>query len=176
MIICGRRVTLTRIFALFKNDDDGRGRLGDSGGNAGVRQRAAGHHPRHLDSGADSGNHSAFVHQLSNIDYNQSLPHRPCQQGRAVLEFGSRRAHGFDAATEGARGAYIAGCAGSACTIAGQKYAVPVSGTIAHSYVQLHEAFRSYARVSPDNCILLVDTYDTRIPAFPTRSKWPRRN
>ena len=96
-------------------------------------------------------------------------------KGRAVLEFGSRRAHGFDAATEGARGAYIAGCAGSACTIAGQKYAVPVSGTIAHSYVQLHdselEAFRSYARVSPDNCILLVDTYDTLHSGIPNAIK-----
>lgn len=92
-------------------------------------------------------------------------------KGRAVLEFGSRRAHGFDAATEGARAAYIAGCTGSACTIANQKYQVPVSGTIAHSYVQLHdselEAFRSYARVSPDNCILLVDTYDTLHSGIP---------
>ena len=96
-------------------------------------------------------------------------------RGRAVLEFGSRRAHGFDAATEGARATYIAGCAGTACTISGMKYDLPVSGTIAHSYVQLHdselEAFRSYAKVSPDNCILLVDTYDTLHSGIPNAIK-----
>ncbi len=92
-------------------------------------------------------------------------------RGRAVLEFGSRRAHGIDAATEGARACYIAGARGTACTLAGQKYAVPVSGTVAHSYIQLHdseyEAFLQYARVSPDNCVLLVDTYDTLHSGIP---------
>ncbi|MFV0479472.1 MAG: nicotinate phosphoribosyltransferase [Anaerorhabdus sp.] len=86
-------------------------------------------------------------------------------QGRGVIEMGSRRAHEFTAALEGARAAYIGGCTSSACTAAGEKYGVPITGTTAHSYIQLHdnelEAFKSYARVSPDSCIFLVDTYDT---------------
>lgn len=94
---------------------------------------------------------------------------------RAVLEFGSRRAHGLDAAKEGARACYIAGAKGTACTLTGEQYQVPVSGTIAHSYIQLHdselEAFRQYARVSPDNCILLVDTYDTLHSGIPNAIK-----
>lgn len=101
-------------------------------------------------------------------------------KGRAVLEFGSRRAHGFDAATEGARGAYIAGCAGSACTIAGQKYAVPVSGTIAHSYVQLHDSELKPSAAMPGFPRTTASCWSipmTRcIPAFPMRLKWPRRN
>lgn len=96
-------------------------------------------------------------------------------KGRAVLEFGSRRAHGVDAAAEGARACYIAGAKGSACTLTGQKYGVPVSGTVAHSYVQLHdseyEAFVQYAKVAPDNCVLLVDTYDTLHSGIPNAIK-----
>lgn len=86
-------------------------------------------------------------------------------EGRAVMEFGARRAHGFDASIEGARCAIIAGCIGTSNTLAGYKYDVPVSGTIAHSYVQLYEseydAFLDYAKVNPNNCTLLVDTYNT---------------
>lgn len=96
-------------------------------------------------------------------------------KGRSVLEFGTRRAHGTDAATEGARAAYIAGATGSACSIAGMKYNVPVSGTVAHSYIQLHDseydAFLQYAKVSPDNCVLLVDTYDTLHSGIPNAIK-----
>lgn len=96
-------------------------------------------------------------------------------KGRAVLEFGSRRAHGTDAATEGARACYIAGAKGTACTLTGQRYGVPVSGTVAHSYVQLHDteydAFLQYAKVAPDNCILLVDTYDTLHSGIPNAIK-----
>lgn len=84
--------------------------------------------------------------------------------GRPVLEFGSRRAHGADGAINGARAAYIAGCVGSACTIADRYFGVPTSGTMAHSWVQLFDdeltAFQTYARLYPSNCTLLVDTYD----------------
>ncbi len=96
-------------------------------------------------------------------------------KGRAVMEFGSRRAHGIDAANEGARAAYICGAVGSACTLAGQMYGVPVSGTMAHSYIQLHEteydAFLSYAKVMPNSCTLLVDTYDTLYQGIPNAIK-----
>ena len=86
-------------------------------------------------------------------------------KGRAVMEFGARRAQGIDASMEGARGAVIAGCVGTSNSLAGQAYSVPVSGTIAHSYIQLHEteydAFLNYCKVNPTNTTLLVDTYDT---------------
>jgi len=83
--------------------------------------------------------------------------------GRPVMEFGSRRAQGYDGAVYGARAAYIGGCAGTACTIADRLFGVPALGTMAHSWVQLFdselEAFRKYAQVYPDNCTLLVDTF-----------------
>jgi nicotinate phosphoribosyltransferase len=86
-------------------------------------------------------------------------------QGRAVIEFGARRAQGFDAAIEGARCAVIAGATGTSNTLAGYQHGLNISGTIAHSYIQTHnseyDAFVSYAKINPDNCILLVDTYDT---------------
>lgn len=82
---------------------------------------------------------------------------------RPVMEFGSRRAQGYDAAISGARAAYIAGCAGTACTITDQLYGVPALGTMAHSWVQMfdseYEAFCVYAKTYPHNCVLLVDTY-----------------
>ncbi len=85
--------------------------------------------------------------------------------GRAVMEFGARRAHNFDAAIYGARAAYIAGCAGSATTYAGEKFGIPVLGTMAHSFVQSFEneydAFLYYAKTYPDACTLLIDTYST---------------
>ena len=85
--------------------------------------------------------------------------------GRAVLEFGSRRAQGPDAAMLGARAAYIGGCHGTACTISDQLFGVKASGTMAHAWVQMHdteyEAFKTYAEMYPENCTLLVDTYNT---------------
>jgi nicotinate phosphoribosyltransferase len=85
-------------------------------------------------------------------------------QGRAVMEFGSRRAQGYDGAVNGARASYIGGCIGTACTIADRDYGIPALGTMAHSWVQLFpselEAFRAYARIYPSNCTLLVDTYN----------------
>jgi nicotinate phosphoribosyltransferase len=85
-------------------------------------------------------------------------------QGRAVMEFGSRRAQGFDGAVYGARAAYIGGCAGTACTICDRDFGIPAMGTMAHSWVQLFDseldAFRAYAREYPSQCTLLVDTYN----------------
>ena len=85
--------------------------------------------------------------------------------GRTVLEFGSRRAQGADAAIIGARAAYIGGCAGTACTISDQLYGVPAGGTMAHAWVQMfdteYEAFKTYCETYPTNTTLLVDTYNT---------------
>lgn len=86
-------------------------------------------------------------------------------QGRVVLEFGSRRAQGADAATIGARAAYIGGCAGTACTLTDELYGVPAGGTMAHSWVQMfdseYEAFKTYCELYPNSATLLVDTYNT---------------
>ena len=85
-------------------------------------------------------------------------------EGRAVSEFGSRRAQGADAAILGARASYIGGCAATACTIADQVYGVPATGTMAHSWVQMfpdeYTAFKTYCEAYPTNATLLVDTYD----------------
>ena len=86
-------------------------------------------------------------------------------RGRTVLEFGSRRAQGVDAAIIGARAAYIGGCAGTACTISDEVYGVPAGGTMAHAWVQMfdseYEAFKAYCETYPTNATLLVDTYNT---------------
>ncbi len=95
--------------------------------------------------------------------------------GRAVMEFGSRRAQGFDGAVYGARAAYVGGCCGTACTICDQKFHVPALGTMAHSWVQLFdselEAFRAYAKEYPSNCTLLVDTYNVLKSGIPNAIK-----
>ena len=96
-------------------------------------------------------------------------------EGRAVMEFGSRRAQGTDGAVMGARAAFIAGCAGSACTVADKWYGVPVSGTMAHSWVQMfdseYDAFKAYCQIYPGNATLLVDTYDTLRSGIPNAIK-----
>ncbi|QIK70191.1 nicotinate phosphoribosyltransferase [Erysipelothrix sp. HDW6C] len=96
-------------------------------------------------------------------------------RGRAVLEFGARRAHGYDSSLDGARAAIIAGCVGTSHTLAGQKYGAHVSGTMAHSFIQSYdtelEAFMTYARINPDNAIFLVDTYDTLKSGIPNAIK-----
>ena len=85
-------------------------------------------------------------------------------KGRAVSEFGSRRAQGADAAILGARAAYIGGVSSTACAIADEVYGVPATGTMAHSWVQMfdteYEAFRTYCEIYPNNATLLVDTYN----------------
>ena len=84
--------------------------------------------------------------------------------GRPVMEFGSRRAQGYDGAIYGARAAYIGGCAGTACAIADKDMGVSAMGTMAHSWVQMFptelDAFRAYAKVYPDSSTFLVDTYN----------------
>ena len=84
--------------------------------------------------------------------------------GRPVAEFGSRRAQGSDGAILGARAAYIGGCAATACTISDRDYAIPATGTMAHSWVQMfdneYDAFVNYCKLYPNNATLLVDTYD----------------
>lgn len=85
-------------------------------------------------------------------------------EGRPVMEFGSRRAQGFDGAVYGARAAYIGGCCGTACTISDKEMGTPALGTMAHSWIQMFdselEAFRAYAKCYPKNATLLVDTYN----------------
>ncbi|MCI5903707.1 MAG: nicotinate phosphoribosyltransferase [Oscillospiraceae bacterium] len=84
--------------------------------------------------------------------------------GRPVMEYGSRRAQGFDGAVYGARAAYIGGCCGTACTISDKEMGTPALGTMAHSWIQMFdselEAFRAYARCYPKGTTLLVDTYN----------------
>ena len=95
--------------------------------------------------------------------------------GRPVMEFGTRRAHGSSAAIYGARATYIAGCAATACTIADREYGIPATGTMAHSWVQMfpteYDAFKAYAEVYPDNCVLLVDTYNVLKSGVPAAIK-----
>ncbi|MBQ8851618.1 MAG: nicotinate phosphoribosyltransferase, partial [Oscillibacter sp.] len=85
-------------------------------------------------------------------------------EGRPVMEFGSRRAHGPDGALLGARASYIAGCSATACTLADEKYGSPATGTMAHSWVQMFDdeytAFKTYCELYPNNATLLVDTYN----------------
>ena len=96
-------------------------------------------------------------------------------QGRTVLEFGSRRAQGADAAILGARAAYIGGCHGTACTISDQLFGVHAGGTMAHAWVQMfdteYEAFKSYCEMYPNNATLLVDTYNTLKSGVPNAIK-----
>lgn len=92
-------------------------------------------------------------------------------KGRAILEFGARRAHGYDAAIFGARAAYIGGVIGTSNTYADYVYDIPALGTMAHSFVQLYdteyEAFKAYALAYPDHAVLLVDTYNTLKSGIP---------
>ena len=96
-------------------------------------------------------------------------------KGRPIMEFGARRAQGYDGANYGAKAAYIGGVAGSATVMAGREFNIPVVGTMAHSFVQLfdseYEAFATYAKTYPDNCVLLVDTYDVLKSGVPNAIK-----
>lgn len=96
-------------------------------------------------------------------------------QGRAVMEFGSRRAQGSSGAVLGARAAYIAGCSGTACVMTDRDYNVPALGTMAHSWVQLfdteYDAFKAYAKTYPNSCTLLIDTYNVLKSGLPNAIK-----
>ena len=92
-------------------------------------------------------------------------------KGRAVSDFGARRAHNMDAAVYGARAAYIGGAVGTATVMAGMQFGIPVSGTMAHSWVMYYDdeymAFKNYAEKYPDATVLLVDTYDVLRSGIP---------
>ncbi|TGA96732.1 nicotinate phosphoribosyltransferase [Sporolactobacillus shoreae] len=94
---------------------------------------------------------------------------------RSVMEFGSRRAQGYDGAIYGARAAVIGGCSATANTLAGMMFDIPVSGTMAHSWVQLYdselEAFRAWSRAYPDQCLVLIDTYNVLKSGLPNAIK-----
>lgn len=96
-------------------------------------------------------------------------------QGRPVMEFGARRAHGINAAVEGARAAIIGGAVGTSCTLSAKEFNVPASGTMAHSWIQSfdseHEAFKAYAELYPDDCTFLIDTYNTIESGLPNAIK-----
>ncbi len=96
-------------------------------------------------------------------------------QGRAVSEFGARRAHGADASVLGARASYIGGVASSSCVLADKLFGVPAGGTMAHSWVQMfdseYEAFEAYCRLYPKAPTLLVDTYDVLKSGVPNAIK-----
>ncbi|NMA05940.1 MAG: nicotinate phosphoribosyltransferase, partial [Acholeplasmataceae bacterium] len=96
-------------------------------------------------------------------------------KGRTVMEFGSRRAQGYDAANFGARAAYIAGAVGSANTYTDRLFNIPALGTMAHSYVQSfkseYDAFLAYAKTYPYNSVFLVDTYSTLGSGIPNAIK-----
>jgi len=86
-------------------------------------------------------------------------------QGRGVVEFGARRAHGYGAALFGTRAAYLAGCSGTSNVLAGQWFDIPIYGTAAHSFTMAFaretDAFRAFQKVFPEHSLLLIDTYDT---------------
>lgn len=95
--------------------------------------------------------------------------------GRAISEFGARRAHGAEAAILGARAAYVGGCASTSNVQTDLTYNVPSGGTMAHSWVQMfgdeYEAFKQYCKIYPDNALLLVDTYDVIKSGVPNAIK-----
>ncbi len=96
-------------------------------------------------------------------------------EGRAISEFGSRRAQGPSGAILGARASYIAGCAGTACAIADERFDVPATGTMAHSWILMfdneYEAFDTYCKLYPNACTLLVDTYNVLTSGIPNAIK-----
>jgi len=96
-------------------------------------------------------------------------------KGKEVMEFGTRRAHGASAAVFGSRAAFIGGCIGTACAISERDYGILALGTMAHSWVQMYdseyEAFQKYVEIYPNNCILLVDTYNVLKSGVPNAIK-----
>jgi nicotinate phosphoribosyltransferase len=90
-------------------------------------------------------------------------------QGKGLIDFGFRRAHGAEAGVLAARAAYLAGFSGSATVAAGYDFGIPIYGTMAHAFIQAHddelEAFEHFAEAQSDNVILLIDTYDTEAAA-----------
>ena len=98
--------------------------------------------------------------------------------GKRLVDFGLRRAHGAEAGLMAARASYIAGFAGTATVLADKRFGIPIFGTMAHSYVQIHDdeaqAFENFARARPKNLTLLIDTYDTEAAAGKVVALAPR--
>lgn len=113
-------------------------------------------------------NHSSLIATKANRIIRAS-------EGRAVSEFGARRAHGAEAATIGARAAFIGGCGSTSNVLTDYLYGVPTSGTMAHSWVQMfdseYEAFKAYCEIYPDNAVLLVDTFNIMKSGIPNAIK-----
>lgn len=113
-------------------------------------------------------NHQSLIATKANRIYHAAA-------GRPVMEFGARRAQGFDASVYGARAAYIGGCASTSNVFAAKKFGIPASGTMAHSWVQMFEseydAFKAYAENYPDACVLLIDTYNVLKSGLPNAIK-----
>ena len=113
-------------------------------------------------------NHSSLIATKANRIVRAS-------EGRAISEFGARRAHGALAATIGARAAYIGGCSSTSNVLTDYLYGIPSSGTMAHSWVQMfgdeYLAFKTYCEVYPDNAVLLVDTYNILKSGIPNAIK-----
>jgi nicotinate phosphoribosyltransferase len=99
-------------------------------------------------------------------------------EGRLLVDFGLRRAHGAEAGLLAARASYLAGFGGSATVLAGREFGVPIYGTMAHSFVQAFDdetaAFEAFARARPESLILLIDTYDTEAGARKVAALAPR--
>ncbi|MBI2236132.1 MAG: nicotinate phosphoribosyltransferase [Magnetospirillum sp.] len=99
-------------------------------------------------------------------------------QGRLLVDFGYRRAHGAEAGLLAARAAYLAGFAGTATVAAGVEFGIPLYGTMAHSFIQAHageeDAFLAFARARPSRLVLLIDTYDTERAAATVANLIPR--
>ncbi len=100
---------------------------------------------------------------------------RRAAKGRAISEFGARRAQGADASILGARAAYIGGVDSTSCVICDEVYGVPAGGTMAHAWVQMfdseYEAFKNYCEIYPDNATLLIDTYNVMESGLPNAIK-----
>jgi nicotinate phosphoribosyltransferase len=98
--------------------------------------------------------------------------------GKLLVDFGFRRAHGAEAGLLAARASYIAGFAGTATVLADKEFGIPIFGTMAHSYIQVHDdeldAFENFARARPNNLTLLIDTYDTEAAAHKVVALAPR--
>lgn len=107
--------------------------------------------------------------QYSTLIASKAARTRLVAPDKLLVDFGMRRAHGAEAGLLAARASYIAGFAGSATVLAGQRYGIPVFGTMAHSFILAHDeeavAFERFAAANPDNVVLLIDTYDSRAGA-----------
>jgi nicotinate phosphoribosyltransferase len=130
-----------------------------------LRQRAARARHRAAPAGADRGDGAAEHAEFQTLIATKAARVVEAARGDDVLEFGLRRAQGIDGGLSATRASYIGGCVGTSNVLAGKLFGIPVRGTHAHSWVMSFdselEAFEEYAKALPNNCVFLVDTYDT---------------